>query len=118
MTTSAKAPFVLLSLGVVLVVASLVVANRHHLEKLFGEDGAKGTLVDYVEATISGDWGEAYGYLSSEDKATQSLSEFTAQKDNPLANLVASKTTYSVLSIEEQGDAATAQVELDPSGLQ
>ncbi len=94
-----------------IVFASLAVLSCEKVSDLLGT-GPSATLTAYLDATIRGDWNTAYGYLSAQDQAVRSLAEYQAKSSNGFAQIVASKTTYAVVEVQEHGDTASAQVDL------
>jgi hypothetical protein len=106
---TAKAIRVRTTVGILLIALSVGACER--VSGVLG-GGPKATLTAYLDATIRGEWEVAYGYLSSEDQAVRSLAAYRAKPGNELARAIESKTTYSVTSIEQNGDTAHAQVDV------
>lgn len=76
---------------------------------------AKEVLGKYLDASLKSRSEEAYGYVSTEDKAVKSLSEYkseTEKKDNPFAAIIVSSVSFKVLKVSESGDTAKADVEI------
>lgn len=75
----------------------------------------KEVLNSYLDASLKNRSEEAYGYVSSEDKAVKSLSEYKAEnekKDNPFAAIIVSNVSYKVLKVTKTGDTAKADVKV------
>jgi hypothetical protein len=96
-------------------------AGCDQIQELTGPPPEK-VLVTYLDATKAGNWDVAYAHLSTRDHAVKPLATYKAESttDNALATAVLSKTSYKILSVERQGNRATASVEVtspDVSGL-
>lgn len=78
------------------------------------EKPPESVLASYMDAMISGNWADAYRYISAQDKTVKSLSKYKAEatEANQLAAVVASKTSYKIIGIEKSGDTVTAYVEI------
>jgi len=75
--------------------------------------GAKEVLSSYLDASLKSRSEEAYGYVSSEDKAVKSLSEYKEEndkEDNPFAAVIVSNVSFEVLKVTETGSTAKADV--------
>jgi len=79
------------------------------------QPSAKEVLSTYLDASLKSRSEEAYGYVSTEDKAVKSLSEYkseTDKTDNPFAAVIVSSVSYKVLKVTESGSTAKANVEI------
>lgn len=79
------------------------------------QPGANDILNNYLDAKLKGRSEEAYGYISTEDKAVKSLGEYKSDndiKDNPLAALMVSNVKFKVTKLTESGSTANANVEV------
>ncbi|MGV3526292.1 MAG: hypothetical protein ACO1RX_18885 [Candidatus Sericytochromatia bacterium] len=77
---------------------------------------AKGTLNQFLDATLKGQHAQVYALHASADQAVQSEQAFLAEKSGMgagLAQIVNSQTRYQILSLEETGEQAQAEVEMD-----
>ena len=76
--------------------------------------GPEDVISAYVDATHYQRWDEAYGYISSADKAAKSLAQYRleAGEANELAAAIAGQTTMRILSTEITDDTATCTVEV------
>lgn len=99
-----------------ILLASLILVSCERVGDLLG-GGPEETLTAYLDATIRGDWEAAYGYLSSKDQAVRTLAAYKAESGNEPAQVIASKTTYSVIGIEREGHTARAQVDITAPDL-
>lgn len=72
-------------------------------------------LASYFQAVKEGRTADAYAFLSAEDKSVQPVESFLGDGDNKSEAFVAllrSSMEYKVLSVTENGDKATASVEM------
>jgi len=102
----------------VIAVASVALGCDYAKDLL--SSGPEATLDAYLEASVRGDSAAAYGYLSAEDQAARSLSEYKASSGNELAKAVAAKTEYRIAEVQTHGATAIAQVDItipDVSGM-
>ena len=79
------------------------------------EPSAKEVLGSYLDASLKSRSEEAYGFVSTEDKAVKNLNEYkseTDKTDNPFAAVIVSSVSYKVLKITESGSTAKADVEI------
>lgn len=79
------------------------------------QPSAKEVLSNYLDASLKSRSEEAYGFVSTEDKAVKSLSEYKAETDktdNPFAAVIVSSVSYKVLKVTEAGSTAKADVEI------
>lgn len=77
------------------------------------------TLGKYFEATRAGRWDEAYGYLSSKDRAFQPLDAYrTNMIANPFAAGILAKTTYQVKQSTVDGSRASVVVAVTSPDVQ
>lgn len=77
---------------------------------------AKTTLSQFLDATLKGQHAQVYALHASADQAVQSEQAFLAEKSGMgagLAQIVNSQTRYQILSLEETGEQAQAQVEMN-----
>mgnify|MGYP003653547970 CR=1 FL=1 len=104
------------------LVAALSVVGCNKLNEL-KQPGSKEVLGSYVDASLRNRSEEAYGYVSSEDKAAKSLSEYKAEiteRQSPLAAVFAGDISFKVMEVTETGSTAIADVEItlpDMSGM-
>lgn len=79
------------------------------------QPGAKEVLNSYLDASLKNRPEEAYGYISSEDKAIKSLSEYKTENentDNQFAAIIVRNVSYKILKVTESGKTANADVEI------
>ena len=79
------------------------------------QPGAKEVLSSYLDASLKSRSEEAYGYISSEDKAVKSLSEYkseTDKEDNTFTEVIVSNVSFKILKVTETGSTAKADVEI------
>lgn len=79
------------------------------------QPSAKDVLSSYLDASLKSRSEDAYGYVSTEDKAVKNLSEYkseTDKTDNPFAAVIVSSVSYKVLKVTESGSTAIADVEI------
>lgn len=79
------------------------------------QPGAKAVISNYLDASLKSRSEEAYGYVSSEDKAVKSINEYKAEndkEDNPFAAVIVSNVSFKVLKVTETGSTAKADVEI------
>jgi hypothetical protein len=96
------------------VVMALSISGCDKIKEL-NQPGPKEVLISYLDASLKSRSEEAYGYVSSEDKAVKSLSEYKSEnekKDNPFAAVIVSNVSYKVLKVNETGSTAKADVEI------
>lgn len=95
-------------------VLALSVAGCDKLSEL-QQPSAKEVLTSYLDSSLKSRSEEAYGYVSTEDKAVKSLSEYkseTEKNDNPFAAVIVKSVSFEVLSVTESGGTAKANVEI------
>ncbi len=102
------------NLGAILALAALVSCGQ--------QAGPEDTLKAYLEATQYQRFDEAYGYVSSADKAVKTLAQYRMEMGKPieLVVVVAEQTKTAVVSTEVTGDTAACSVEItmpDYSGV-
>ena len=98
----------------VAVIGALSIVGCDKINEL-KQPGAKEVLSSYLDASLKNRSEEAYGYVSSEDKAVKSLSEYKAEtdkKDSPFAAVIVSSISFKVLNVTETGSTAKANVEI------
>jgi hypothetical protein len=79
------------------------------------EPSLKGVLSSYLDASLKGRYKEAYGYVSSMDKAVKSLDGYLSEneeKDNLFAQALVSNVSFNILKLTKTGQRATAEVEI------
>lgn len=79
------------------------------------QPSASEVLNNYIDASLKSRGEEAYGFVSTEDKAVKSLSEYkeeTDKTDNPFAAIIANNVSYKVLKVTQSGSTAKADVEI------
>lgn len=79
------------------------------------ESGPEVVLSNYLDAYLDNRSEQAYGYLSAEDRAIKSLSEYqseTQREDNPFANVLSDSVSYDIAKITEAEGKAVADVEI------
>lgn len=79
------------------------------------QPGPEEVLNKYTDAYLKGRSEEAYGYVSSEDKAEKSFNEYrskSAEVDNPFATSFESNVGFNILKVTESGNTAKANVEI------
>lgn len=79
------------------------------------QPSASEVLNNYLDASLKSRGEEAYGFVSTEDKAVKSLSEYkeeTDKTDNPFAAIIANNVSYKVLKVTQSGSTAKADVEI------
>ncbi|MDD5167508.1 MAG: hypothetical protein PHN75_01725 [Syntrophales bacterium] len=67
-------------------------------------------VMNYLEAVVNGRTEEAYHFLSSQDRARQTLTEYNARRSlghGLIANMIARKISFRVETTEETADGAT-----------
>ena len=85
------------------------------------QPSAHEVLTRYLDASLENRSEEAYGYISSEDQAVKSLSEYkseTKNKDDYFAEGFENKVSFRVLNVTEAGNTAKAHVELTVPDLE
>jgi hypothetical protein len=95
------------------LVMAFSIAGCNKLSEL-SQPSAQEVMSSYLDALLKNQSEVAYGYISSEDKAVKSLSEYkseTEQKINPLGMAITSKVSYNVLTVHETGNTASADVQ-------
>ena len=98
-----------------------LLAGCDQIQELTGPPPEK-VLTAYLDATKAGNWDAAYAHISTQDHAVKPLATYKSESttDNILVAAILSKTSYKVLSVERQGNRATASVEVtspDVSGI-
>ncbi len=85
----------------------------------FIQSGPKDVVHKYLDASLQNRSEEAYKYVSAEDKSAKSLEEYndetTAEAKNYgkyWSEVTARNVSFNVLTIQEAGDSATAEVEI------
>lgn len=83
------------------------------------EKPPESSLTGYLDSTINGAWTDAYGYISTQDKAIKSLTEYKSEvaHDNDVKAMIARKTVYKIIGVKKSGDSATANVEISTPDL-
>ena len=79
------------------------------------QPSAKQVLGSYLDASLKSRSEEAYSFVSTEDKAVKTLSEYKSEidkTDNPFAAVIVSSVSYKVLKVTESGSTAKANVEI------
>lgn len=77
-------------------------------------------LTSYLDASLKNRHEEAYGYLSSEDKAFKSLEAYKAEReedapfdeDSPMGKIFLGNIAFNVLEVTETGETAKVDVEM------
>lgn len=101
----------IIMLGFVLAIS---VAGCDKINEL-SRPSAKEVLGSYLDASLKSRSEEAYGYISTEDNAVKSLSEYKSEsnkKDNPFAAVIVSSVSFKVINVTETGGTAKADVEI------
>lgn len=96
------------------VVLAFSIVGCDKLSEL-NQPSAKEVLNKYLDASLKSRSEEAYGFVSTEDKAVKSLSEYKAETDktdNPFAAVIVSSASYKVLKVTESGSTAKGDVEV------
>jgi len=94
--------------------AALSVVGCDRINEL-KQPGVKEVLNSYLDASLKSRSEEAYGYISAEDKAVKSLSEYKAEtekNDNPFASVIISSVSFKVIKVTQTGSTAKAEVEI------
>ena len=77
--------------------------------------GPKDILNKYLNASLKGRYEEAYNHISSADKSIKTLDEYLREndkKDIPFAKALISSVSYKILKVTEDGERASADVEI------
>lgn len=95
----------------------VLVLSIYGCDKLneLSQPSAKEVLGNYLDASLKSRSEEAYGYISTEDKAVKSLSEYKSEsdkKDNPFAAVIVNNVSFKVIKVTESGGTAKADVEI------
>ena len=70
-------------------------------------------LEKFLDASLKANLEEAYQYVSAKDRAVRSVSEYKGTlAENPFANILANKISYSIQSVEVHGSKAVAVVKI------
>ncbi len=75
----------------------------------------KDVLSKYLDASLKGRYEEAYGYISSTDKAVKSMDDYLAEnkeEDTSFAKALLSDVSFNILRVTETREKATAVVEV------
>ncbi len=100
-----------LILGFVLAIS---ISGCDKLNEL-SQPSAKEVLGNYLDASLKSRSEEAYGYISTEDKAIKNLSEYKSEsdkKDNPFAAVIVNSVSFNVMKVTESDSTAKADVEI------
>ena len=96
------------------VTVSFLILAIAGCDKLAGP-GPKDVLSKYLDASLKGRYEEAYGYVSSTDRAVKSINDYLAEnkeKDTPFAKALLGNVSFNIVSVTETGEKATAEVEI------
>lgn len=81
-----------------------------------GGPGPSDVLNSYLDASLKNNLEEAYGYISTEDKSVKTLQQYlseNSQENNPVAEAMASKTSFQIVNINKEKSTASANVEIN-----
>lgn len=102
-------------IGVLIFSMIVFLTNGCNKINKYTQPDAKEVLNKYLEASLKNKSKEAYGYISSEDKAIKSLSKYehdVSKKDNPFVAIMTNSVSFQILKVTESGNTANAIVDI------
>ncbi|MBU1625923.1 hypothetical protein KKB18_00985, partial [bacterium] len=106
-----KKPSVFITLILIAALSCLTILGA--CNKIF-KPSPNEILSFYLDAFHKGRYEEAYGYVSSQDKAVKSMDDYIKEEkeDNPFVEKIRGKSNFKILNITKTGDKAKAEVEI------